>query len=217
MAKQASPTASPTRRGRNAGAAAVANVGLSDRRVVEAARRIVAECGVDGLTMRKLSDELGVTLGATYRHVPSKRDVLLLVAHDLYGDAKLQDQGAWDVRVKRLMLDIAQIMSAHPGMSTFNTANAEETRPVELDRAVTAILKEAGFSRQGIDTVIAALFFYVHGIVSSGLISNGDGKPSQVRIRRLVERGLDLLLAGAKASLLPEAKASDGRKASKVS
>ncbi len=177
-------------------------VALSDRRVVEAARKIIAADGVDGLTMRRLSNELGVTLGATYRHVPSKRDVLLLVARDLYGQAQVPTKGSWDERIKQVMMDVARIMSAHPGMATFITGAADETLPTDLHLAVVAVLKEAGFTRQGIDTVVAALFFYVHGIVASGLISGRNAAMSQARIRRLVERGLDLLLAGAKVTLL---------------
>jgi AcrR family transcriptional regulator len=170
--------------------------------VVEAARKIIAHDGVDGLTMRRLSNELGVTLGATYRHVPSKRDVLLLVARDLYAEAQLPVKGPWEQRLKRLMIDVALTMSAHPGMATFITGTADETLPADLHRAVVTVLREAGFSNQGVDTVIAALFFYVHGTVASGLMSGGEGGTSQARVRRLVERGLDLLLAGAKVTLL---------------
>lgn len=206
------PTATGVTRRRNPGRAPTATkpslsaggggAALSDRRVVEAARRIIAAEGVDGLTMRRLSDDLGVTLGATYRHVPSKRDVLLLVARDLYGQAKLPAKGTWDERIKRVMIDVARIMSAHPGMATFITGAGDETLPADLHLAVVGVLQEAGFTPQGIDTVVAALFFYVHGIVASGLIHGRDGAMSQARIRRLVERGLDLLLAGAKVTLL---------------
>lgn len=205
MAKPDSPTSTGSQRRRNGGRAPSGNgkgVALSDVRVVAAARKIIGEDGVDGLTMRRLSNELGVTLGATYRHVPSKREVLLLVARDLYGEAQLPPKGDWDERLKRLMIDVARTMSAHPGMATFITSNADETLPVDLNKAVVALLQDAGFSKQGIDTVVAALFFYVHGIVASGLISSRDGTMSQARIRRLVERGLDLLLAGAKVTLL---------------
>lgn len=187
---------------RSATSADIEGAALSDRRVVEAARKIIAADGVDGLTMRRLSNELGVTLGATYRHVPSKRDVLLLVARDLYGQTQLPTRGSWDERIKRVMMDVARIMSAHPGMATFITGAGDETLPADLHLAVVGILKEAGFTRQGIDTVVAALFFYVHGIVASGLISGREGAMSQARVRRLVERGLDLLLAGAKVTLL---------------
>ena len=205
MANLESPPSPGARRRRNGGRTTSANgkaVALSDVRVVAAARQIIAEDGVDGLTMRRLSDALAVTLGATYRHVPSKRDVLLLVARDLYAEAQVPSKGEWDERIKRLMIDVALIVSAHPGMATFMTGNADDTMPADLHRAVVTLLQEAGFSKQGIDTVVAALFFYVHGIVASGLISGRDGAVSQARIRRLVERGLDLLLAGAKVTLL---------------
>ena len=205
MVKVDSPPSTGARRPRNGARTNSANgkvVALSDVRVVAAARKLIAENGVDALTMRRLSDELGVTLGATYRHVPSKRDVLLLVARDLYAEAQLPPKGEWDERIKRLMIDVALIVSAHPGMATFMTGNADDTMPADLHRAVVTILEDAGFSKQGMDTVVAALFFYVHGIVASGLISGRDGAMTQARMKRLVERGLDLLLAGAKVTFL---------------
>src|ERR1700735_5755608 len=68
------PTAAPDR-----------SLGLDKQSIVSAALDIIAERGVAGLSMRLLSQRLGVSLGATYRHVPNKDDLLRLVAADLYG------------------------------------------------------------------------------------------------------------------------------------
>src|ERR1700722_20475670 len=74
---------------------AVDGSGLSDREIVRAARDLIAEVGVQGLSMRRLSAKLGVALGATYHHVPPKRDLLLLVAHDLYEEVHVPEKGTW--------------------------------------------------------------------------------------------------------------------------
>ena len=57
---------------------------LSEQEIVATALEIIKRAGVEGLTMRMLSDSLGVALGATYKHVPNKDELLRLVAHELY-------------------------------------------------------------------------------------------------------------------------------------
>src|SRR3984957_20774550 len=65
-------------------AAAARSTGLDQQSIVSAALDIIAERGVQGLSMRVLSQRLGVSLGATYRHVPNKDELLRLVAANLY-------------------------------------------------------------------------------------------------------------------------------------
>jgi AcrR family transcriptional regulator len=184
------------------GSVAVNGSALSDREIVRAARDLIAEVGVQGLTMRRLSAKLGVALGATYHHVPTKRDLLLLVAHDLYDEVVAPEKGTWDQRVKKLMVEVAEVVARYPGMASFMNSNADDSMPVELSRAVVQILRDAGFSRRDINAVMAALFFYVTGMSSGGL--SAASSSSQLRgvdIKRLFEDGLDILLAGARVRL----------------
>jgi TetR/AcrR family tetracycline transcriptional repressor len=87
------------RRGRGDGAAAPATAAgarapISRDTVVETASRLVEEHGVDALTMRRLSDELGVAVTAIYWHV-GNRDVLLdaLVDHFVADMGTLRPSG----------------------------------------------------------------------------------------------------------------------------
>src|ERR1700722_3475006 len=70
--------------------------GLDKQSIVSAALDIIAERGVAGLSMRLLSQRLGVSLGATYRHVPNKDDLLRLVAANLYARVEPADETAGD-------------------------------------------------------------------------------------------------------------------------
>jgi AcrR family transcriptional regulator len=178
---------------------------LSNREIVEAARALLIEVGIGGLTMRKLSARLGVALGATYHHVPTKRDVLLLVAHDLYDEVPVPPDGHWDARVKHIMLSVGEIVARYPGLSDFMIANAADVVPVDLDRSFSQILIDAGFSPDGIDSVKSALFFYVTGMSAGGF--SAAAKFEGFDARRLFEDGLDLLLAGARARLAEDSNA----------
>lgn len=166
---------------------------LSDRAIVEAARELIRDVGVDGLTMRRLSADLGVALGATYHHVPTKRDLLVLVAHDLYDEVAQPPPGRkWDTRVKALMVSVAATIGRYPGMARFMNENVDDVVPDALRQTVVGILDEAGFSAGAMTTVLSALFFYVTGAVASGAPASAQAGFAD---------GLDVLLAGARARL----------------
>lgn len=51
--------------------------------ILEAARDLIANGGVDALTVRGISGKIGVTEAAIYRHVASKEEVLILLLEDV--------------------------------------------------------------------------------------------------------------------------------------
>jgi AcrR family transcriptional regulator len=55
---------------------------ISREEVIEAARRIVAEEGVERLTMRRLASAIGSTPMALYHHVRNKEELLVLLLDD---------------------------------------------------------------------------------------------------------------------------------------
>ena len=58
---------------------------LSREAIIVAAREMVIEVGVEGVSLRPLAARLGVTVGALYAHVDDKLQLLRLVAADQYG------------------------------------------------------------------------------------------------------------------------------------
>jgi AcrR family transcriptional regulator len=184
-------------------------VGLSDHAIVEAARTIIAEVGVDGLTMRRLSAELGVALGATYHHVPTKHDLLVRVGVALYaevGDLALDD-APWDETLRALMLRCGDVVARYPGMGNFLIANADEVPATDLNRIITDLLRSAGFSERGITAVMSAMFFYTTGMSAAGSSARSTRSFEGVDVQALFEEGLDLLLAGARSRLQDDRRA----------
>jgi TetR/AcrR family transcriptional regulator, tetracycline repressor protein len=174
------------------------NAALSDREIVRVAREIIAKVGVDGLTMRQLSTELGVSLGSTYHHVPTKRDLLVLVARDLFDEVTIPSKGKWDERLKSAMVSVSDLVERYPGIATFMSANPVEIMPIKLYRALVQILTDAGFPVDSVNAVMATMFFYVTGTSTGGPSLASSGMLDDVEMKRLFEDGLDLLLAGAR-------------------
>ncbi|MFJ5679686.1 TetR/AcrR family transcriptional regulator [Streptomyces sp. NPDC093097] len=60
---------------------------ISRQEVIDTARRIVAEQGVDRLTMRRLATDIGSTPMALYHHVRNKEELLVLLLDDYTAQA----------------------------------------------------------------------------------------------------------------------------------
>ena len=85
---------------------------LSESEIVEAALRVVRADGVDKLSMRRLSRELGVSPMAPYYYVADKRELLDLVATAaLTGVRKPPpDAGPWQHRLHELIDQIDEML-----------------------------------------------------------------------------------------------------------
>ncbi|BDH06329.1 TetR/AcrR family transcriptional regulator [Streptomyces seoulensis] len=98
---------------------------LSRERIVEAAFDVLDRQGLDGLSMRQVAAELGVTVSALYAHVSSKDDLLELMYTRLFDDFRMPepDPERWREQIrdyaragrKRLLShrDVARISMAH--------------------------------------------------------------------------------------------------------
>jgi AcrR family transcriptional regulator len=169
---------------------------LTEQEVVAAALEIIAESGVDGLTMRGLSDHLGVALGATYKHVPNKRVLLALVTDELFSRVEDTDpqNEEWFDRMHALFLRVYNTFRAHPGLAEHVAHPSADARPPHLRRTLVKILSDAGFSKAEVDDLMNALFFYTTGaLLSDASYVTGSAKTFAA--------GLDLLLRGAQDEL----------------
>jgi AcrR family transcriptional regulator len=180
---------------------------------VAAARRIILEVGVKGLTMRRLSDELGVALGATYYHVATRHDLLVLVGRSLFAEVELPgaEAGDWAARVKGAMVHVAAVVGQHDGIAAFLLANLDEVVPKELQQEMLDVLHEAGFDPHTTAVLMMALLFYVSGVSAGGQDVRSAVMLHGEDLEPLFEEGLDLLLDGAR-NRLNAGRRSGGRR-----
>jgi len=177
--------------------------------IVDTACELIAESGAEQLTMRRLSDRLGVALGATYHHVANRDGLLTLVAARITDPIPLRSTNPkdWRSTLKFLMIDFAKAFAKFPGMANFHLANVEATGPETIRDQLFKMLREAGFATESAFTLMAALFFYTSGVASTELLSHDQpGLPASVVAVRF-EKGLDLLLEGAAVQLRADRKA----------
>lgn len=173
-------------------AASAPRPGLSTELIVDTALRLIARDGADSLSMRQLSAELGVSLGATYRHVDSKDELLVLCGRRLYARSFLERVPGSDplVWVRDQVMHFYDLLRAHPGMAD-HTLFAGNVDP-DLSAAVRASLVEAGHSEANVEKVGLILTLYTAGAL---MAANRPTSPHPAsNTRELIVSGIDFIL-----------------------
>ena len=140
--------------------------------ILRAALRIVDRDGVDGLSMRRLSDEVGRDPTVLYRHIPNKAALLDGVAAQLRAVAH-------DFR--RLALEhpnVVPLLVTRPLATPLGQRPPGMLRPLE---DVLALLTRAGFAGGDALRIYRVFFGYLSGPASGrrpcGSTSAGDCSP----------------------------------------
>ena len=144
---------------------------MRSRRVAEAvvgARRILEEEGADGLTMRRLADEMGIQAPSLYKHFSGKADLELMVIEDVLfavGEAThraLHDPGH-ESPLLNLLLTYRAYSLSHPNLYRLATSG-----PLARQRLPEGLEEWAGnpwFVVTGDPSLAQALWSLAHGIV----------------------------------------------------
>ncbi|WP_327179378.1 TetR/AcrR family transcriptional regulator [Streptomyces sp. NBC_01335] len=165
----APPPPSPWERERPARAqGAPARLPLSRDRVVDAAFTVLDRAGLDGLSMRQVAAELGVSASALYAYVSSKDDLLELMYARLFDGFAIPrpDPDRWQEQVRDYARSARQRLLAHRDMARLSMAHAPFT--AELLPHVEAVL--AVFRAAGLPDHVAAragdiISTYIDGFV----------------------------------------------------
>src|ERR1700722_6313204 len=168
---------------------------LSERVIVDASIQIIAERGVEGLSMRLLSERLGVALGATYKHVPDKHTLLRLVAEVLYARIEPADDAVDEFeQAKSVMLQVHEVLAAHPGMAEYIAQHVPEFSSVNVAKLITGPLCAGGLSRAEANRITLALILLNGGHILVRM-------PVELRqeAAEAFADGVDLILRGARA------------------
>jgi AcrR family transcriptional regulator len=139
--------------------------------ILQSAQRIVDRDGVDGLSMRRLSDEVGRDPTVIYRHVPNKAALLDGVAEIVLGQLRVDIADPdWTGQLRAVAHDFRRLALAHPNvvplLVTRPLATPLGQRPVGMLRPlenVLTLLTSAGFSGADALHIYRVFFGYLHG------------------------------------------------------
>jgi AcrR family transcriptional regulator len=126
------------------------------------------ERGTDGLTMRRLAEELGMGTMALYRYFPSKNDLMDAAIEVAAPEIELPEPGTggWRKQLAGLARALFQAGLRHPALARerFNRPLQSPGAARITDRAI-ALLREAGLDKQ--DTVAAFKALLIHTLGAS--------------------------------------------------
>jgi TetR/AcrR family tetracycline transcriptional repressor len=152
---------------------------LSRETVVDGALALIDAEGLEGLTIRRLAQRLGVTPMAPYWHFKNKDQLLDAVADRLWSlvDDELDPAEPWPARLRTIMERLVGVLRDHPSAASLvMTAQPDNVEACfGTMEAALGVLADAGFTpAQG-----AALCR--HGLRTATMLAMGDPglKPSQ--------------------------------------
>jgi AcrR family transcriptional regulator len=144
--------------------------------ILQSALRIIDRAGVDGLSMRRLSDEVA-EIRRLYRHIPNKAALLDGVAEIVLGQLRVDTTDPdWAAQLRIVAHNFRRLALTHPNvvplLVTRPLATPLGQRPPGMLRPledVLVLLTSAGFI--GVDAlhIHRALFSYLHGHILTEL------------------------------------------------
>ena len=139
---------------------------LSGEQIVAKAIELADREGLAGLSMRRLADELGITAMSLYGYVPSKAELLDVMADRAYGEiTSLGDPAApWQTRLAALAQQHWSLLLSHPWL-----LHIAASRPLlgpnitALYDAELAAVDGLGLTDIDMDLTVSLLDDYVRG------------------------------------------------------
>ncbi len=139
---------------------------LTRERVVAEALAVIAQDGVQALTMRRLAARLGVVPGALYRHVRNKQQLHDLVLDNVLAevDLHLDPSLRWTKQLELLAHRLRQVLEDHPGVAgILKTRDPLGPHSLALAEAFLSPLRAAGFAERDAGLAFFLLVDYTIG------------------------------------------------------
>ena len=160
---------------------------LTRERVVTEALAVIAEDGVQALTMRSLAARLGVVPGAVYHHVRNKEQLQDLLLDGVLAEVEfdLDSSLHWTEQLKVLAHRLRQVLEDHPGIAgILKTRDPLGPHSLALAEAFLGPLQAAGFGDRDAGLAFFLLVDYTIGFaVSSPRTSVNEQRVRDTAIR----------------------------------
>lgn len=160
---------------------------LTRERVVAEALMLIAEEGVEELTMRTLGARLGVVPGALYRHVRNKEQLQDLIVDGVLAevDCDIDHALPWTEQIKLLAHRLRNVLEDHPGVAgLLKTRDPLGPHSLALAEAVLLPLRAAGFPHRDAGLAFFLIVDYTIGFEVSPRISINEQRVRDAATRK---------------------------------
>ena len=157
---------------------------LSRDRVVTTAMNLADSAGLDGLTMRRLADELGVEAMSLYYHFPNKGAILDGLLERTFAEIETEVGGfsadaepsTWQARLRDRILSARAVLLRHPWVPA--VMESRSTLAPTMARYIDAnvgLMRAGGLSHDLIHHSLHALGSRQYGFSQELSLDGGDG------------------------------------------
>ena len=133
--------------------------------LLHAAVDLADKAGIESVSMRKLSQELGGAPMSLYNHVSNKEDLIDGMIDAVFAEIELPtgEQG-WKTAMRRRAISVRAALSRHPwAIALMQSRRTPGPATLRHHDAVLGCLRDAGFSLQLAAHAFAALDSYIYG------------------------------------------------------
>jgi AcrR family transcriptional regulator len=157
---------------------------LTREKIVDTALKLLERDGLQGLSMRKLAQELGSGAASIYWHVGGKQELLSLLLDRIVGETKVPepDPANWQEQVKAMMRETRRVLTSRRDagqLSMGRVPTGPNSLPV-LDKTL-AVLRAAALPAQVISYAADMFALYVGGVAFEESSDAPPVQPDQVR------------------------------------
>ncbi|HSS62024.1 MAG TPA: TetR/AcrR family transcriptional regulator C-terminal domain-containing protein [Candidatus Limnocylindrales bacterium] len=138
---------------------------MNRERVLRAALALADAGGLEGVTMRRLGQGLGVEAMSLYNHVASKEDLLDGLVDIVFGEIELRcEAGDWKTAMRQRAISARDVLARHRWAIGLMESRVHPG-PANLKHhdSVLQCLREAGFSVEMAAHAYSALDSYIYG------------------------------------------------------
>jgi AcrR family transcriptional regulator len=133
---------------------------LTRERVLRAAIALADEGGVEGLSMRRLADELGVKAMSLYNHIANKEDLLEGILDTALAEIAVPRPDAdWRTQIREIAVSAHETMLKHSWAADLAVRAKPGPGRLRYGDSLLGCLRNAGFSKE--------LTFHAYHIVES--------------------------------------------------
>lgn len=178
--------------------------GLDADKVLSAARVVLREDGMAGLSMRAVARRLGVAPNALYSYVQGKDELVDAVLDDVLAEVQLPSDSAVASdplsAVRSIMLASYDVLLAHPGLmpAYLERQGARGVQAQRLGVVTLAALERAGLDERSAREAMRVLIVNTVGFAAFAAPLHGAdrGPIPATELRHNFAQGLDWLLIG---------------------
>ena len=174
---------------------------LSKAAVIDRALALADAEGLDGLTIRRLAQQLGVTPMAIYWHFRSKERLLAGLAERIWGeiDTEVDPEAGWPDQLRGLLESLVRVLRAHPSAPRLlQIGKWLDSEPALRATEVTLeVLRRAGFDpRHASEVARSALWTGMMLVMSTPGFESVLGEEERAEMQRRNQVQLALLPPG---------------------